>query len=512
MKKTALLLFAIAITTCTLAQSVSLSKPFSNTWLRRPFVHSIPIGQDETNAYMYQYIRTTDPGQPKNYTEHLYIINKSSLQSTDIPVTIPKTHVMMGGFANGNDIIAVYRHASKKNDYVNFTIANIDRNNNTITFNDASTISTATNKHYWPEYKTAKSPNGKMMAILTMVTGKNNQLENLFAAVVNNQGEFVWSGTISPQFNGKTFAIGQLLVDNDGIIYLPAYTCQLRGENVSNVEFMMNICKEDGTVSVTESGNFGALQNFTAKILSDGNIIVAGYYTDSYTNTATHSSGYYFYKFDPQTESINDIQNYSFSNNYVEKNTWARFSNVLGNQQYSISADNIYELENGSLVLCGEHRFLKAIYDPNMNSYNYQFLTKNILVSTLLTDGTSLFSMIEKQQLAGLAVNISGSWSSLNISYSAFANQNDMYFVFNDDVKNIPYPGKDVICAVNTLTFPKGMETVVMRLTPQQEITQRVLRDATQHFFSVVFTDDDDFYTTGIGKSNLYFNKYTIEE
>ena len=267
-----------------------------------------------------------------------------------------------------------------------------------------------------------------------------------------------------------------------------------------------------GTVSVTESGNFGALQNFTAKILSDGNIIVAGYYTDSYTNTATHSSGYYYYKFDPQTESISDIHNYSFSNNYVEKNAWARFANVLGNQQYSITADNIYELENGNIVFCGEHRFTKAIYDNMTNSYSYQFLTKNILVATFLDDGTSLFSMIEKQQLAGLAVNIYGSWSSLNISYSAFAYHNDMYFVFNDDNKNIPYPGKDAVCTVGGLTFPKNIETVLMRLTAEQELSQKVLRDPNQHFYAIEFTDDNTFYTTGVGKSDLYFNKYTVEE
>jgi hypothetical protein len=512
MRKTIIFTLFILITANLLAQSVSLSKPYSNTWIRRGFVHSISIGQDESNAYLYQYIRTSDPMQPKSYTDHLYIIDKSSLQSTDIEVTVPKTHILLDGFVNDNNIIAVFRHANKKGDQVNFTVATIDKNDKTVTFNDANTISATTNKSYWPDFKTAKSPDGKMLAILTMVTGKNSQLESIFAAVVNNQGEFVWSGPVAPQFNGKTFSLGNLLVDNNGTIYLPAYTCRLQGESVSNVEFMMNVCKEEGTDSYLEACEFGALQNFTAKILSDGNIVVAGYYTEKHTNTAANSNGYYFYQFDTQTESISDVKNFSFSNNYVEKNAWARFANVLGNQQYSISADNIYELENGSLVLCGEHRFVKAIYDPNMNSYSYQFLTKNILVSTLLTDGTSLFSMIEKQQSAGAPFNIIGDWTPMNISYSAFANQNDMYFVFNDDVKNIPYPGKDVICAVNTLTFPKDMETVVMRLTPQQEITQRVLRDATQHFYSVVFTDDNDFYTTGVGKSNLYFNKYTVEE
>ena len=249
----------------------------------------------------------------------------------------------------------------------------------------------------------------------------------------------------------------------------------------------------------------------TSKILSDNNIAVAGYYTNTFKNTSAESSGFFFYTFDTGSESIDNIRHFDFSGNYVEKNAWARFANVLGNQQYSISADNIFELENGSLVLCGEHRFVKQIYDPNMNSYTYQMLTKNILVSTLQSDGNANFSMIEKQQSAALSW-LPQDWKIANISYSAFAYHNDMHFVFNDDNKNIPYPGKDALCTVGGLTFPKDIETVLMRLTPEQEITQKVLRDPNQHFYAIEFTDNNIFYTTGVGKSNLYFNKYTVEE
>ena len=132
MRKTIIFTLFILITANLLAQSVSLSKPYSNTWIRRGFVHSISIGQDESNAYLYQYIRTSDPMQPKSYTDHLYIIDKSSLQSTDIEVTVPKTHLLLDGFVNDNNIIAVFRHANKKGDQVNFTVATIDKNDKTV--------------------------------------------------------------------------------------------------------------------------------------------------------------------------------------------------------------------------------------------------------------------------------------------------------------------------------------------------------------------------------------------
>ena len=512
MKKIFTLVVFSLISINLMGQRIVLQRPYSNTWPRRTFVRSVPIGQDENTAYLFQYIRVEETVKPKSYTDHLYIIDKKTMNFNDIELTVSRTHIVMGGLVNNNSIIALYRHANKKGDLLSFTVATIDKQNLTVSFDEASSISTAINQHYWPDYQTAKSPDGKLLAVLTMVTGKNNQLENLHAVVVNDQGEFVWNGTISPSFNGRTFSLGDMLLDNDGTIYLPAYTCRLNGESISDVELMMNVCTENGTDSYTEACGFGTPQDLTAKILNDGNVAVAGYYTESTTNTASNSNGYFFYKFDTHSEAITDIQKFSFGDSYSEKDAWTRFANVLGNQQYAISADNIYELENGNLVLCGEHRFVKATYDPMSNSYNYQFLTKNILVSTLLPNGTSSFSMIEKQQIAGSLFDIKGDWAPLNISYSAFVLHNDMYFLFNDDPQNIPYPGKDVLFAVHIYNYKKELESVLMKLTSDQELTQKVLHDPEQLLYSILFTDDEYIYTTGVGKSNLYFTKYKIEE
>ena len=147
-----------------------------------------------------------------------------------------------------------------------------------------------------------------------------------------------------------------------------------------------------------------------------------------------------------------------------------------------------------------------------MNSTTYQMLTKNILVSTLHPDGSASFTMIEKQQSSAQNVPPFDDWRPNCISYTAFAHHNDMYFLFSEDPKNIPYPGKGTVCAPGGLSYKDSWTNVLMRLTPDQEITQREIKDPKQLLRCVDFVDDEYFFASGIGKSDLFLSKYKIEE
>ena len=508
MKRNLLFFLFVAFGANLMAQSVVLSEPYSNTWLKRYIISGTSVGQDADQ--IYYYLNTGH--EKKNFTDHIYMLDKNSMNKSDIAVTVDKQHNLLGGLVSDNNIVLLYNSLNKKGDQVIFSILRLDKSDNSATLTDNNSVTTSANSKYWPDYKTTKSPDGNLLAALVTVTGKNSQLENLFAVVVNNEGEFVWSGKISPDFSGRTFSLGEMVVDNSGNIYLPAYTCQMKGKNISDVEFIMIRANNDDISFSSESVDFGTPQNFTAKVLKDGNIAVAGYFTESMTNTASNSNGHFIYKFDNSSENITDVRHFNFSDNYVEKAAWARFATVLGNQQYSISADNIFELDNGSLVLCGEHQFLKEIYDPQMRSYNYQLLTKNILVSTFLPNGTANFTMVEKQQGFNLGIRPTKDWRTYNMSYTAFAHHNDMYFVFNDDPKNIPYPGKDVMCNLGGFKYKDNNKSVLMRLTPDQELTQRVIHDSKQLLRIVDFHDNDSFYASGIGATQVFMTKFAIEE
>jgi hypothetical protein len=512
MKKVTLLTLFITLITSVMAQSMGFFEPYSNTWMRRPGIYGYPVGQDDNNLYFFVSPRAIDAFKPKTWTDHVFTIDKNSLQSSEITITAPNYFTFIDGLVSDNSIIALYYSYNKKGDNLIFSISNIDKSAKSVTIDDNNSVRTTSNPKFWPTFEYSKSPDGKLLAALVMITGKNNQLENLFAVVVNDQGEFVWSGTITPDFGGKTFSIGDLTVDNEGNLYIPAYTCLMTGKNVSNVSFMVIKANADGTNSFTEEVNFGTPQDFISKILKDGNLVIGGYYTDSKTNTSTKSTGYFFYKFDTRSESFLDMQNAEFSDGYVEKEQWARFSNILGNQQYTIHADDIFELENGTLVLCGEHRFIKEIYNSQMHSYSYQHLTKNILVSKLLPDNSNKFTMIEKQQSCSMNSRAGDDWKPMSISYSAFAHGNDMYFLFNDDSHNIPYPGRGSVFGPSGLSFSKKGESVLMRLTPDQELTQRILSDPNQFLRGVEYTDGEYFYASGVGKSKFFFTKYSINE
>lgn len=512
MKKVTILSLLITLVTSVMSQSAGIFEPYSNTWMRRPLIYGTPVGQDADNLYFFVCPRAVDAFKPKTWTDHLFTIDKSGLRSSDISITVANKYSYIGGIVSENNVVALYSSLNKKGDNVIFSIANIDKSAKALTLDDNNSVATAANPKYWPSFKWAKSPDGKLLAALVMVTGKNNQLENLFAVVVNDQGEFAWSGAVTPDFGGKTFALGNLTVDNAGNIYIPAYTCLMTGKNISNVNFLVMKVNSDGTNSFSEEVSFGTPQDFTSKILKDDNLVIGGYYTDSKTNTATKSTGYFFCKFDTRSESFLDMQHSEFSDGYVEKEQWARFSNILGNQQYAIHADDIFELENGTLALCGEHRFVKEIYNAQMHSSTYQHLTKNILVSKLLSDGSTQFTMIEKQQSCSMNSQAGDDWRPMNISYSAFAHGNDLYFLFNDDSNNIPYPGRGVVFGPAGLSFNKKGESVLMRLTPDQKLTQRVLRDSNQFLRGVEFTDGDEFYASGIGKSKFFMTKYNISE
>lgn len=510
MKKTFLLCIGIFITLSAFAQQKFLLKSPQNTWLMRNSINGIPIAQDNDNYYYFANARPNSIGKPKSYTDHIYTIEKDNLTVKDMAVTVSGMHTFLGALNTDDQIVALYQSLNKKGDVVNFSIGTLDKNESEVSVTDINSVSTTANPRFWPEFKTATSPDGKMLASLVTVTGKNSQLENLFAVVVNSQGEFVWSGAVTPKFSGEAFSLGDITVDNNGDLYIPAYTCNVRGKKVSDVQFLIIKTNGDGSQTYSADLAFGKPQNFIAKVLSDGNLAIGGFFTDTYEDIMTQSNGYFFYTFDTKQENFSSGNSFDFSSNYAQKKAPARLAWVLGNQQYSIDALKLFELENGSIVLCGEHQFVKAIRDMNTNSTTYQLLTKNILAATLRTDGTTDFSMIDKQQIGGGAF-IPDDWLLNNISYSAIANGNDMYFLFNDNPKNVPYPGSGAVCNMGGLKMNTEAKCVLMRLAPDQEVTQQVLPNGDQVMRAIEFSDNENIYVSGINKNGLNINKFSLK-
>ncbi len=493
------------------AQSILLDKPFSNMWANRYSFGCIPLGQNADSKVMFLYSRAVSSFSSKTYTDQIYLLNNDMQEKSVINVTASNRHDMLNAIVTDDKIIALYHTKDKSWKKLSYSIAIIDKDAEEYTVTDDRTVMVTEHAMCIPKYQSVKSPDGKMLASIVVITDKNNMLKEIEAVVINDQGEFVWHGPIVPNFSGKYFSLGDMMVDNEGNVYMPAYTCNKNKDKVMDVQFLMIKTNGDGTNTYYADAAFGKPQNFTGKVLANGDIMVAGYFTDTYKDIMTQSNGYFFYRFDTGTDNFTEGLSYDFSSNYAQKKAPALLSNVLANQQYSVRADGIYELENGDIVLCGEHRFAKEFYNIFDGSSSYQLLTKNILVSTLKSDGTSIFSMIQKQQASNYGSNPED-WRLMCISYTAFANHNDMYFVFNDAPNNIPYPGKNDVCEMSSMFTNKTAQCVLMKLSPEQEISQRVLPDGDKVMRVVEFSDEDAFYVSSISKDGVHLNKFPINQ
>lgn len=514
MKKSFLILCTLLLALNIQAQEATLiPKPVSNMWLMRPLIKNVPISQDGNNAYLYMHTDNASPLSKKPYTDHVYTFN-NALENQDMLINVPYNHFLLGALDGGDKLVFLYQSLNSKGDMVTFTVSETNKQTKNHTITDDKIVTTNVNKKFWPSYQTATSPNGKLLAALVLVTGKKGFLENLFAIVVNDEGKIVWSNPIELNFNNLediTFSIEGMTVSNYGTVYLAINTCYEKNERISDMKFNLVQVSAEGTKMHTENVEFGKLQHSTIKELSNGDIFCAGFFSDSYKNTMDKSTGHFFYRFDPKKEFFTDQKHYDFGEKYRERSTSALMANKLANQQYAISADYIFELANGDVALCGEHQFIKAIYDGNTNSWSYSMLTKNILVPTYHSDGNADFSMIEKQQIAG-GSSVPKDWKTHNVSYSAFVKGNDIHFVFNDDPRNVPYPGDGVVCGMNGLVMNNATKTVMMTLSPDQSIAQRILPFDDQIFRAVEFSNEKQFITSGISKKGLIISKFRIEE
>ena len=172
---------------CLVAQSVSFPTPYKNLWVYRPSIYTTPVGQDDENTYFFVHERAVATFKPKTYTDHLYIVNKESMQKEDVAVTVANKYNFLGGVCGDNSVYGLYESLPGKGDKIVFTLADLGKQSRSFTLSDENTVTASANPKFWPDFKTAKSPDGKLLAALAIVTGKDNVLESLFAVVVNNE-------------------------------------------------------------------------------------------------------------------------------------------------------------------------------------------------------------------------------------------------------------------------------------------------------------------------------------
>lgn len=345
-----------------------------------------------------------------------------------------------------------------------------------------------------------------------MILDKKSSFKNLYMVVMDNSGQVLWQKEVNPSFSGPDFSIEDFQVDNQGNVYMPAYSLVAKGAR-SNSEFfhLIQVTAEDMSMN-TEPVSYGFIHSLKAKVLKTGEVMVAGYYADNAKSTS-NDNGFLFYRFNPTTSTYSMNKNVDFGPGYKEHYALAVSTNKLGNQQYYITCEYLFELDNGNVVLCGEQKYIKQIQNYNGQTIGWIFLTGDILTSTITPDGTSQFQLITKCQAANM-MHCPGDFHDAFVSYTAFQHQNEVSFLYNEDKDNVPYPGKRQVCTFRLPLMGKGFRGVATTLSENGEISQKTLlssENTGQLLNRLLFSDSKAYYFTSSAKKSMFVNKFDFE-
>jgi hypothetical protein len=319
---------------------------------------------------------------------------------------------------------------------------------------------------------------------------QGNTGEKFGLSVYDNKLNPLWSKELELPFRDRLYTVERYKVDNDGTAYLLGlvYKGQVRAKRQGrpNYEYhLLAYTKDDEYVQYLLSLKDKFITDMQFEISRNGNIICAGFYSDFST---TSVKGTFYLVIDSKTQEVKHEYYEEFNPSFL-----ADFmSEKRADKGRELTRYNLNQLEirrDGGVVLVAEQFFAKELNDyndyrygnpygapfyysryyysmwrypyryygyPYMNNerevqYNYN----DIIVINIDPDGSVQWAKrIPKRQRSK---NDGGRHSSYAMSVSS----GKMFFVFNDNPKNLNKRSSDQ----RIHNFTKGKESVVVLVT-----------------------------------------------
>ena len=478
----------------------------------------IPMEQDEDNYYLYRasYLRGYNffyaPFlKPLTY-DYIYSIDKMNNKTTKVQVMNPDNYYFHGCFENENEIIGIYAVSDDKTKEYTIEMNSYEKGSRTYEWNPREIASYNYERKDDSYLTTAISPDKSKIVIVYMQVNKKNLFKGAAVMTFNNRGELLWENHLDLEFQNKTFAIEDCAIDNEGSVYLPIVSYVEAKKSRTDEQLHLYRISENNSVEAVEDVSFGFIEELKLKILKNGNIFIGGYYKTE-LGIDDNEAGYFGAFFDVQTDNFSNLVSTKFPSSYKEKRViyGGNLTPKLDNQQHQVKCEEIFELDNGKIVLIGEQSKMYISRGYNNNAQNiYYYYAKNILYNLFSADGNAEeFKMIKKAQYYS-STTIYDDYNKAFISFNAFQKGNDIYFVFNDNLEN--YTGKqDKVYKMNW----KKTCTVLVKMNENGEEERNILLNSkTQKkiFQTLLFVNGNDLIIHGINKKYSELSRVLFED
>ena len=346
---------------------------------------------------------------------------------------------------------------------------------------------------------TSRSEDQSKYSILFFVYDSKKVLKKIHALAIDNEGNLLWHKNENINFPSKTFYIKGCEISNNGTIYstIVSHDINSRGNIVSN-EYLNILTLTENEAKVTSEAVKGFTIRHTAmKILKNGNIAISGY---SSAEIKSVTDNVFQIQFDPHNETFSPFKKYPFNkiDDLVNRKT---SGGQIKTEKFKFDVVDIVELENGDLITLGEMReIIRKVYSSGMPICIHH--AANILYHNFSERNTTniVINKYQKGTSSWSSKSYTSSWNEMRLSYSHFVKGNDIYFVYNDDAKNIDKPRTDG--GVYTCTSDKNAGVILAKIDANGNVSKNIIHRAktnSYHFYTNLHPFEDEIL--------LFFNK-----
>ena len=491
-------------------QSSVVCKPVTNVWYQSGAFWVWPVTHTDRQSSVVVY-------QPfsKSQSNMLVTIDNEDFSFTTSNLRLPdKNYVSSAAFV-GDDgrqrLLYFHEVTAPKTCYVHLDVIDPDVEKN-ILVADASIMSFEYEITY--EFEMVMSPNKESFALVVYHKDFADNVSKIHAAVFDQNGNMQWEKDVLPELEEPFIRASNFCLDNKGSLYMPILGIEKdkEGKTITGQHlYLLQIGEDDLQVNPVDEA-FGVTTHVMAQPSKNGKVWLFGFFQEDLNELSTET-GAFLISFDPVYQEFTSVDHQTFDAEYFTKYPKTDLNASHPKRPwYHIRCNNLFELPNGDVVLCGEHVSRTIVHSMDYGYDSYQ--TGDILVAKFHPDHSFTAQIVPKNQ-TGVSIVRPKDWRQSFVSYSAFVRQNDLYLVYNDVAANVPFPGKGEGLAISPWGANNKCVSVCTKIADNDEVSQQTLvqfQDSKQMFRDFLFADDSDFYVSLTQKKGISFAKYPLPQ
>lgn len=281
----------------------------------------------------------------------------------------------------------------------------------------------------------AASPDGKMHGVLLVGTDKKSMAAGLHLLVYDENGNELFYKLLVPEIYGNVFDIADFQVNDAGEALILLRTSNKMGNKVSSTALQLITCDGEETLSMGCLFEQGFIHSMKVAELRNGKYVIAGYWGEGIDEVTT---GFFHCFADPKTQTVSEVQNHDFPAGQKSEKILENMAAIV---TYQTETCFLKELEDGSVMLIGEHRGSIYVTGSAMSSY-WLLHAKNIVYEHFDASGKLLAAQTivkDQSNVSNYKVDDKGidlNYNDALVSFSPIVVDSKVYVFYTDSQKN----------------------------------------------------------------------------